>query len=194
MPARAGIPRRRHDDRFHRARAPAPRRRHARAELINAAIAAAMEGQARRRAAARVLKSIPSGWRNTVMPPEEIGFACDGEEIALAYRRRRDGAVQVRGRRGRAARAPLRQRGGQGGPRHRRPAARIPGAGRRRPLVPPWRRRRPGAPRTAAISRRRGPGPLGRPQGAHAGCHPFARGQRPARRWPRARSWLSSRR
>ncbi len=74
--------------------APAPRRIPSRDELIQAAIAAALEGQARRRAQAKVLRSIPTGWRNSVMPPETITFTAGEETIPLAYRAGRDGAFR----------------------------------------------------------------------------------------------------
>jgi len=74
--------------------APAARRTFNRSDLVNASIAAAVEGQARRRAGAKVLKSIPSGWRHSVMPMEQIGFVAAGEEIFLAYRARRDGVFR----------------------------------------------------------------------------------------------------
>ncbi len=75
--------------------APATRRTPSRDELIQAAIAAMLEGQARRRAEARVLKTLPTGWRNSVMPLEEITFTAGEETISLAYRARRDGAFRV---------------------------------------------------------------------------------------------------
>ena len=158
--------------------APAPRRLHARAELINAAIAAAMEGQARRRTAARVLKSIPSGWRNTVMPLEEIGFAGArrGDQARLPSAARRP--VQFRRRRGRTAR-PRPMPSGQG-----RVDLAIDG------LRPEYLAQAEGnrwflhgadgdlelleRPRYPDAGAR---GSLGRPQGAHAGRHPFAGGQ-----------------
>ena len=69
-------------------------------ELQSACIAAVMESQALNRASARVLKSIPTGWRNTVMPDEVMGFALGdaaGDTICqVAYRSRRDGSFQVR--------------------------------------------------------------------------------------------------
>ena len=71
--------------------APAARRTPDRLELIEACIAAALEGQARRRARTTVLRSIPSGWRNTVMPLELITFSAGGEQVDLAYRASRDG-------------------------------------------------------------------------------------------------------
>jgi len=71
----------------------APDRKHqpGREQLIEAGIAIAMESQARRRASAKVLKTIPGGWRNTHMPPEQISFLHGGEEVCIYYRRRRDG-------------------------------------------------------------------------------------------------------
>jgi propionyl-CoA carboxylase alpha chain len=74
--------------------APTARRALARPDLVNAAIAAAVEGQARRRSAAKVLKSLPSGWRHSVMPMEQIAFTSATEEIPLAYRARRDGVFR----------------------------------------------------------------------------------------------------
>ena len=71
--------------------APAARRARGRSELIDACIAAALEGQARRRACAKVLRSMPTGWRNTVMPSELIAFTVGDEHIDLAYRASRDG-------------------------------------------------------------------------------------------------------
>ncbi|MFI4976338.1 MAG: biotin carboxylase N-terminal domain-containing protein [Caulobacterales bacterium] len=71
--------------------APAPRRAPQRVELIDACIATALEGQARRRACAKVLRSMPTGWRNTVMPPELIAFTVGDERVDLAYRAGRDG-------------------------------------------------------------------------------------------------------
>ena len=71
--------------------APARRRIPSRAELIVGCIAASLEGQARRRASAKVLRSLPGGWRNSVMPMEQITFAAGEESVQLAYRARRDG-------------------------------------------------------------------------------------------------------
>ncbi len=66
--------------------------------VIAAAIAVAMESQARNRAAARVMRSIPSGWRNTRMPFEVLAFclADPDQVIRLEYRARRDGNFRVR--------------------------------------------------------------------------------------------------
>ncbi len=73
---------------------PATARTPDRSELVAASIAAAIEGQARRRAAARVLKSMPSGWRTTVMPLEQIVFTVGDDQIALGYRAKRNGAFR----------------------------------------------------------------------------------------------------
>ena len=75
--------------------APPARRTVSQDERLHAAIAAMLEGQARRRAAATVWASIPSGWRNSVMPREEIAFTLAGETVQLAYRRARDGHFDV---------------------------------------------------------------------------------------------------
>ncbi|MGI9322119.1 MAG: acetyl-CoA carboxylase biotin carboxyl carrier protein subunit, partial [Pseudomonadales bacterium] len=48
------------------------------------------------RAAARVLRSMQSGWRNTVMPFETIKFVHGGEECHLEYRSQRDGSFRFR--------------------------------------------------------------------------------------------------
>ena len=42
------------------------------AEIVEAGVAAIMEGQARRRAKACINRHIPSGWRNSTMPPERM--------------------------------------------------------------------------------------------------------------------------
>ena len=69
-----------------------------RAQLIEASMAVVMESQARNRAKARVMSSIPSGWRNTVMPLEIIRFTSptEDEPIHLEYRRQRDGSFLLR--------------------------------------------------------------------------------------------------
>ena len=74
---------------------PAPRREIGELEQHQVLIAICMEAQARRRSEAKVLKSIPSGWRNTVMPPERTSFATDNGPIQVAYASRRDGSFHV---------------------------------------------------------------------------------------------------
>ncbi len=77
--------------------APARRRNLEKDELVECAIAVAMAAQGRRRDRAKVLKTIPSGWRNTKMPPEAICFRHGDEQITVHYRIQRGGnfAVEV---------------------------------------------------------------------------------------------------
>ena len=63
--------------------------------LADAAIAAVVAGQAERRANARVLRGIRSGWRNSAMPPERVTFRHGDAEVPVAYRCQRDGAFAV---------------------------------------------------------------------------------------------------
>ena len=63
-------------------------------EVRIAAVAAALSAQADARAKAPVLKSLPTGWRNSVMPPERIAFDYKGDEIEVLYQSRRDGAFE----------------------------------------------------------------------------------------------------
>ena len=64
-------------------------------EYLEAALATLAEGQARRRASAKVLRMMPSGWRNSSMPLEQIEFTVNDQVISLAYRRQRDGKFKV---------------------------------------------------------------------------------------------------
>ena len=66
-----------------------------RQELIEAAIAVAMEAQAQRRANSRVLRGLPSGWRNSTMPMEAVSFQCGDAVIDVAYRLQRDGRFRL---------------------------------------------------------------------------------------------------
>ncbi len=74
---------------------PSRRRATSRAELLDAAVAALLEGQARRRARARVNRSLPSGWRNSTMPFEQIDFRVGDQRLHLEYRAGRDGRFRV---------------------------------------------------------------------------------------------------
>ena len=65
-------------------------------DLAEASIAIAIESQARNRATARVLKTMPSGWRNTILPFEIIDFQHLNEDCHVEYRSRRDGKFRVR--------------------------------------------------------------------------------------------------
>jgi propionyl-CoA carboxylase alpha chain len=60
-------------------------------ELERAAQLAALWIQGRHRADARVLASVPSGWRNARMPDQRVVFERGGSEFALSYRTLRDG-------------------------------------------------------------------------------------------------------
>ncbi|GAB2965414.1 ATP-grasp domain-containing protein [Amycolatopsis acidiphila] len=50
------------------------------------ALAAALAGQATRRAEAPVLRTLPSGWRNVANGPQQVVFAVDGAEVPVTYR------------------------------------------------------------------------------------------------------------
>ena len=63
--------------------------------LAEAAVAAAMAAQVQRRASAKVLASMPSGWRNSVMPPESVTYRFGDEEVTVCYRLQRGGDFWV---------------------------------------------------------------------------------------------------
>ena len=63
--------------------------------LADAVIAAVIAGQAARRADARVLRDIRSGWRNSSMPPERVTFRHGDAEVPVEYRSQRDGTFSV---------------------------------------------------------------------------------------------------
>ena len=65
------------------------------AALHQALIATVIHAQARRRAGARVLGSIASGWRNSIMPPQMTTFKHGDDEIVVTYRALRDGTFAV---------------------------------------------------------------------------------------------------
>ena len=56
------------------------------------AAAAALAGQARRRAAATVLPGIPPGWRNVRADDQVTAYTCAGQEVEVRYRAGRSGA------------------------------------------------------------------------------------------------------
>ena len=65
-------------------------------DLAEASIAIAIESQARNHATARVLKTMPSGWRNTILPFERIDFQHLNKDCHVEYRSRRDGKFRIR--------------------------------------------------------------------------------------------------
>ena len=64
--------------------------------LTESAIAAAIESQAINRSNAKVMKTVRSGWRNTMLPFEILEFAFQDRTCRLAYRTRRDGKFVMR--------------------------------------------------------------------------------------------------
>ena len=74
---------------------PALQRPLERSECVQTAIAVAMEAQAARRASAKVLKTLPSGWRNSTMPMQSVTYLIGKDEITLAYQSQRDGSFKV---------------------------------------------------------------------------------------------------
>jgi propionyl-CoA carboxylase alpha chain len=60
-------------------------------DLERAAQLAALWLQGRNRVDARVLASLPSGWRNARMPDQKVVFERGGSDIAVTYRSLRDG-------------------------------------------------------------------------------------------------------
>ena len=68
-------------------------------ELRVAAVATALTAQAETRAATPVLRTLPSGWRNSVMPPERAVYRHGPAALEVSYRRQRDGrfAIDVNG-------------------------------------------------------------------------------------------------
>lgn len=62
-------------------------------DLVDAALAAALAAQAQRRAAARVLQTLPPGWRNNPSQPQWVRFTYGDREVELRYQQQRDGSV-----------------------------------------------------------------------------------------------------
>ena len=54
-------------------------------------LAVALAGQARRRAAAPVLATLPSGWRNNPSAPQQASYELDGRPAEVSYGFGRDG-------------------------------------------------------------------------------------------------------
>ena len=75
--------------------APEPVRTVAHDELVESAIAVALIIQGRRREDAKVLTTVASGWRNSIMPPERTAFTHGEDEIVVDYRLQRSGHYSV---------------------------------------------------------------------------------------------------
>ena len=101
-------------------------------ELRTAAVAAALSAQVGARAGAAVLRTLPSGWRNSVMPPEQAVYQHGPGTLEVSYRRKRDGrfavGVAVTGfAQGDPDSEPGRIAPGRGKPGGREPGGREPG-------------------------------------------------------------------
>jgi acyl-CoA carboxylase subunit alpha len=75
---------------------PAPGRMPTEDQLREAGLAAALAAQAARRAEARVLRTVASGWRNNPSGPQEVRYRAGGREVAVGYLRQRDGVFRCR--------------------------------------------------------------------------------------------------
>jgi propionyl-CoA carboxylase alpha chain len=80
--------------------APVPRRDHTPAELGLSAVAAALHASALRRAGARVLGTLPSGFRTSKMPPQRVtfrpaGVQDAGSDLKVEYVVQRDDSLTV---------------------------------------------------------------------------------------------------
>ena len=64
-------------------------------DIHHSAIAAVIAAQAQRRAQTRGLGTIPSGWRNSKMPPERVTYRQGETEFTVAYRAQRNGNFRV---------------------------------------------------------------------------------------------------
>ena len=64
-------------------------------ELRIATVAAALTAQVQARAVTPVLRTLPSGWRNSVMPPEKAVYRHGPAVLDLSYRHRRDGRFLI---------------------------------------------------------------------------------------------------
>jgi propionyl-CoA carboxylase alpha chain len=70
-----------------------PRRTLSSEERTAVLAAVALAGAEKERSEARVLTSWPSGWRNSIMPPQRRIYVLGGEEMTVSYRRVRSGEV-----------------------------------------------------------------------------------------------------
>jgi propionyl-CoA carboxylase alpha chain len=70
---------------------PALRREPDDRQLREAALAAALAAQVARRRDARLLRAVPSGWRNNPSGFQEVRYRVGGREVTVGYRSQRDG-------------------------------------------------------------------------------------------------------
>ena len=63
-------------------------------EVEDAVVAACIFAQLARRAEAKVLQHIQTGWRNSLMPPERAAYFHQDDEYLVEYRSRRDSSFQ----------------------------------------------------------------------------------------------------
>lgn len=73
--------------------APSPTRRLSTLERRLAATCVLLARRDVHRRQARVLASLPSGWRNTPLPPERVELLVENEAVPIAYQSRRDGVL-----------------------------------------------------------------------------------------------------
>lgn len=66
-------------------------------ELRVASVAAALADRDQSVSLRRVLRTFPTGWRNTPMPPEIRTYEHAGEAVVVSYRSNRDGTIDVDG-------------------------------------------------------------------------------------------------
>jgi acetyl/propionyl-CoA carboxylase alpha subunit len=64
-------------------------------ERVAATAAAALATQAARREQARVMRTMPSGWRNNPSAPQTVTFSSGGEPVTVEYRMARDGSIDT---------------------------------------------------------------------------------------------------
>ncbi len=74
-----------------------PPRRHqpSDSQMRTAAVLAALWQQGQNRLAATALRTLPSGWRNSAMPPQRLDLLVGDDTIGVRYAIRRDGAFDV---------------------------------------------------------------------------------------------------
>ncbi len=75
--------------------APAPRWVPSAEDVRAAAVAATLVDLAEQRDSAPLLRSLPAGFRNGVLPPEQVTWRVEGDDVTVGWRARRDGAVEV---------------------------------------------------------------------------------------------------